>query len=133
MFGILIAGNMIHNFRIQALNFPNITRILLNRNTMAEQTGALSDVRLQFQDFFGSLSLTKRITILVVLGIVLIGMVSMIFVANRSSWAPLYSNVEPGDAAAIVEKLQENQIPYLLAPGGRTIMEIGRASCRERV
>ena len=53
---------------------------------MAEQTGALSDVRLQFQDFFGSLSLAKRITILVVLGIVLIGMVSMIFVANRSSW-----------------------------------------------
>ena len=89
---------------------------------MAEQTGALSDVRLQFQDFFGSLSLAKRITILVVLGIVLIGMVSMIFVANRSSWAPLYSNMEPGDAAAIVEKLQENQIPYLLAPGGRTIM-----------
>lgn len=89
---------------------------------MAEQTGALSDVRLQFQEFFGSLSLAKRITILVALGIVLIGMVSMIFVANRPSWTPLYSNVEPGDAAAIVEKLQENQIPYLLAPGGRTIM-----------
>jgi len=89
---------------------------------MAELTGALSDVRLQFQDFFGSLSLAKRITILVALGIVLIGMVSMIFVANQPSWAPLYSNMEPGDAAAIVEKLQENQIPYLLAPGGRTIM-----------
>ena len=89
---------------------------------MAEQTGALSDVKLQFQDFFGSLSFAKRITILVALGVVLIGMVSMIFVANRPSWAPLYSNMEPSDAAAIVEKLQENQIPYLLAPGGRTIM-----------
>ena len=89
---------------------------------MAEQTDALADVRLQFQDFFGSLSLAKRITILVALGIVLIGMVSMIFVANQPSWAPLYSNMEPGDAAAIVEKLQENQIPYLIAPGGRTIM-----------
>ena len=84
---------------------------------MAEQTGALSDVRLQFQDFFGSLSLAKRITILVVLGIVLIGMVSMIFVANRPSWAPLYSNMEPGDAAAIVEKLQENQIPVYFSHG----------------
>ena len=60
---------------------------------MAEQTGALSDVRLQFQDFFGSLSLAKRITILVVLGIVLIGMVSMIFVANRSSWAVSYTHL----------------------------------------
>ncbi len=89
---------------------------------MAEPTSVLSDVRLQFQDFFGALSLPKRITILAALGIILIGMVSMIFVANRSSWAPLFSNVEPGDAAAIVEKLQENQIPYMLAPGGRTIM-----------
>lgn len=89
---------------------------------MAEQTSALSDVRFQFQDFFGALSLGKRITILVALGIILIGMVSMIFVANRPSWAPLYSNMEPVDAAVIVEKLKENQIPYLLAPGGRTIM-----------
>ena len=89
---------------------------------MAEQAGVLSDVRFQFQDFFGALSLPKRITILVALGIILIGMISMIFVANRPSWAPLYSNVEPGDAAAIVEKLQENQIPYMLAPGGRTVM-----------
>ena len=30
--------------------------------------------------------------------------------------------MEPSDAAVIVEKLQENQISYLLAPGGRTIM-----------
>ena len=89
---------------------------------MAEQAGTLADVRFQFQDFFGSLSLSKRITILVALGVILIGMVSLIFVANRTSWAPLYSNMEPGDAAVIVEKLQENQIPYLLAPGGRTIM-----------
>ena len=89
---------------------------------MAEQAGLLSDVRFQFQDFFGALSLTKRVTILVALGVILIGMISMIFVANRPSWAPLYSNVEPGDAAAIVEKLQENQIPYMLAPGGRTVM-----------
>ncbi len=78
---------------------------------MAEQASVLSDVRFQFQDFFGSLSLSKRIAILVALGIILIGMVSMIFVANRASWAPLYSDMEPGDAAVIVEKLQENQIP----------------------
>ena len=89
---------------------------------MAEPANFLSDVRFQFQDFFGALSLTKRITILAALGIILIGMVSMIFVANRTSWAPLYSNVEPSDAADIVEILQENQIPYMLAPGGRTIM-----------
>gem|GEM_PF-6807731 len=40
---------------------------------MAEPTSVLSDVRLQFQDFFGALSLPKRITILAALGIILIG------------------------------------------------------------
>ena len=52
---------------------------------MAEQAGTLSDVRFQFRDFFGSLSLAKRITILSALGVILIGMLSLIFVANRSS------------------------------------------------
>ena len=56
---------------------------------MAEQAGTLADVRFQFQDFFGSLSLAKRIPILVALGVILIGMVSLIFVGNRPSWAPL--------------------------------------------
>ena len=51
---------------------------------MAEQSSILSDVRFQFQDFFGSLSQAKRITILVALGVILVGMVSMIFIANRT-------------------------------------------------
>ena len=88
----------------------------------AEQANILQDVRLQFQDFFGSLSLGKRITLLGALAVVLIGMVSLIIVANRPSWAPLYTNLDPADAALIVEKLQENQIPYLLAPGGRGVL-----------
>ncbi|MGA1598429.1 MAG: flagellar basal-body MS-ring/collar protein FliF [bacterium] len=89
---------------------------------MADQANILQDVRLQFQDFFGSLSLGKRITILGALGIILIGMVGLIIVANRPTWAPLYSELDPADAAKIVNKLQENQIPYLLAPGGGTVM-----------
>ena len=89
---------------------------------MAEQANLISDIRLQFQDFFGSLSLGKRIAILAGIGVIIIGMASLIFVANRPSWAPLYSNMDPSDAAKVVEKLQENQIAYLLAPGGRTVM-----------
>jgi flagellar M-ring protein FliF len=89
---------------------------------MAEQANALSDVRLQFQDFFGSLSLGKRITVLVSLLIVLVGMVSIIVISNQDSWAPLYSNLAPEDAAKIVQKLQENQVPYMLAPGGSGVM-----------
>ena len=80
---------------------------------MAEQAGTLADVKFQFQDFFGSLSLAKRITILAALGVVLIGMVSLIFVANRPSWAPLYSNMEPGDAAVIAVSYTHLTLPTI--------------------
>ena len=87
-----------------------------------EQANVLQDIRFQFQNFFGNLSLAKRITILASLGVILAGMITLILLSNRETWAPLYSNLEPNDAATIVEKLQETQIPYLLAPGGRTVM-----------
>ncbi|MBF0237684.1 MAG: flagellar M-ring protein FliF [SAR324 cluster bacterium] len=89
---------------------------------MAEQANPLKDISFQFQNFFGSLTLAKRITILVSLGIILAGMITIVIVSNRDTWAPLYSNMDPGDASKIVEKLQENQIPFMLAPGGRTVM-----------
>jgi hypothetical protein len=121
LFGTVIAGEIGAKFQLifSGLNQPLENQAIFspflethfNRKTMADQASVLSDVRFQFQDFFGALSLTKRITILVALGIILIGMVSMIFVANRASWAPLYSNIELSDAAVIVEKLQEHQIP----------------------
>ncbi|MBF0276235.1 MAG: flagellar M-ring protein FliF [SAR324 cluster bacterium] len=88
---------------------------------MAEAS-AIQDIRLQFQNFFGNLSVGKRITLLAVLGVILAGMTTLIVLTSRDTWAPVYTNLEPEDAAVIVEKLQENQIPYLLAPGGRTVM-----------
>lgn len=89
---------------------------------MAEAAGMVQDVRMQFQNFFGSLSLAKRITLLAILGVIMAGMATLILLANRQTWAPLYVNLEPADASIIVEKLQANQVPYLLAPGGRTVM-----------
>lgn len=88
---------------------------------MAE-ANAIQDIRLQFQNFFGSLSIGKRVTLMVVLGVILIGMVTLIIVSNRESYAPIYSNLSPEDAAVIADTLRENQINFQLAPGGRSIM-----------
>ncbi len=88
---------------------------------MAEAS-AIQDIRLQFETFFGNLSIGKRVTLLAALGVILAGMATLIILASRDTWAPVYTNLEPEDAAVIVEKLQENQIPYLLAPGGRTVL-----------
>lgn len=89
---------------------------------MAAEASAVQDIRLQFQNFFGTLSIGKRVTLVSVLAVIVLGMVTLIVIANRQSYAPVYSNMSPEDAALVAETLQENQIPYKLAPGGRTIM-----------
>lgn len=90
---------------------------------MAEDTGnLLRDLRGQFQNFFNSLSVGRKIILFSVLGSVLIGMVGLIYVANRESWTPLYTNISPEDAGTIKEKLDKNQIPVLVGPGGRSLM-----------
>jgi len=90
---------------------------------MAEETGTvLGDVRAQFQSFFESLTLSKRIALFSILAVVLIGMVSLIYVANRESWVPVYSNISPEDAAVVKEALEKNQINVLVGPGGQSVL-----------
>lgn len=90
---------------------------------MAEERAAsMREVLGQFQTFFQSLSLTKRIILFSVIGVVLLGMVGLIYMANRESWTPLYSNISTEDAAAIKEKLDANQVPVLVGAGGRSLM-----------
>ena len=90
---------------------------------MAEESvGSFRDVFTQFQSFFESLTTAKRIVLISVLAVVLIGMVSLIYLANRESWVPLYSGISNEDAAIIKEKLDKGQIPVLVGPGGRSIL-----------
>lgn len=89
---------------------------------MAEGSNLVRDLRQQFQNFFSSLSIAKRITMVSVLAVIVLGMGLLIVISNREVWSPLYSGLEPGDASMIVQKLQDNQIPFSLAPGGRTVM-----------
>jgi flagellar M-ring protein FliF len=90
---------------------------------MAEEAaGNFRDIVSQFQSFFQNLTLAKRIILFSVLAIVLVGMVSLIYVASRDSWVPLYSGISNEDAALIKDKLDKNQIPVLVGPGGRSIL-----------
>ena len=90
---------------------------------MAEDSGnAIRELRSQFQNFFNSLSVGRKVILFAVLGSVLLGMASLIYVANRESWTPLYSNISNEDAGAIKAKLDKNQIPVLVGPGGRSLL-----------
>src|SRR3954465_7958288 len=62
-------------------------------------------------------------TIAVIAGLALgIGAFAFTQWASRPSYAPLFSNLDAADAAAVTEKLDAVGIPYELADGGRTIM-----------
>ncbi len=65
--------------------------------------------------------LSRKIIMGAVLFFVLIGFSSLFFVANRTEYQTLYSNLPPEDAADIVAKLKADKVPYRLSNGGSLI------------
>ena len=108
---------------------------------MAEENAtSIRDISSQFQNFFQTLSVARRLILLSIVSIVLLGLVALIVVTNQETWVPLYSNISNEDAAIIKEKLDQNQIPVQVGPGGRSILvrsdladEARLALARERV
>ncbi|MDH5750829.1 MAG: flagellar basal-body MS-ring/collar protein FliF [Deltaproteobacteria bacterium] len=76
----------------------------------------------QFQGFFESLTVAKKVALFAMIGVVMLGMASMIYIANRETWSPLYTNITTEDAALIQDKLDKNQIPVMVGPGGGSIL-----------
>ena len=90
---------------------------------MAEESAnSFRDITSQFQNFFNSLTTAKKIVLFSALAVVMLGMISLVYVASRQSWTPLYTGISNEDAAQIKEKLDQNQIPVLVGPGGRSIL-----------
>src|SRR3954452_12910912 len=63
----------------------------------------------------------KLISALLVVGLAVGGLFFARW-ASAPSYSPLFSNLAPADASAIVEKLSAAGTPYELADGGGTIM-----------
>ena len=63
----------------------------------------------------------KAVTAVALLAIV-IGGVFFTSWASKPSYAPLFTNLESSDAAAITQKLASEKVSYQLADGGRTVM-----------
>ncbi len=105
-----------------------------------ENANSIRDISSQFQNFFQTLSVARRLILMAIVGIVLFGLVALIIVANQETWTPLYTNISNEDAALVKEKLDQNQIPVQIGPGGRSILvrsdladEARLALARERV
>ncbi|MBW2568188.1 MAG: flagellar M-ring protein FliF [Deltaproteobacteria bacterium] len=71
---------------------------------------------------FKSLSLSKRLSILVVAVITLISIVAFVFFVNQKEYRTLFSNLSTEDAGEIVAVLQEKKIPYKVSSAGDSIL-----------
>lgn len=63
----------------------------------------------------------KAVTIAAIVAAI-VGGVVMMSVTGKPNYAPLFTNLQPADAATITSKLASAKIPYQLANGGSTIM-----------
>ena len=76
----------------------------------------------RFRETFGSFSTgQKTVAIFAVLAIIVGGFLFSSWL-SKPSYSPLFSNLAPADASAIVDKLSTAGTPYQLANGGATIM-----------
>jgi flagellar M-ring protein FliF len=82
----------------------------------------LADARTRANAVLGGFSPgQKMMTVLAVVALV-VGGVMFTKWAGRPSYAPLFSNLAPSDAASITSKLTSDKVPYHLTDGGATVM-----------
>src|SRR6478735_457815 len=75
----------------------------------------------QLADFWAALPTPKRIALISVMSVVLLGVLAVSVLSGRETYSTLYSGLATEDAAAIVEKLKTAQVPYHLEGNGSVI------------
>ncbi len=75
----------------------------------------------QLADFWASLPTPKRIALVTVMTLVLVGVMAISVLSSRETYATLYSELATEDASSIVEKLKTAQVPYRIEAGGTAI------------
>jgi flagellar M-ring protein FliF len=79
-------------------------------------------ILLQLQNLFKSLSVGKRIALLILAVGSIAGFVFLMNWAGTPELQPLYSDLDANDAGIILDQLKEQKIPYRLSAGGSTIL-----------
>jgi flagellar M-ring protein FliF len=75
----------------------------------------------QFADFWRSLSIVKRVSLLVATGAVLVGVLAAASLGSRVEYTYLFTEMSIEDAAAISEKLKAMKVPYKIEANGTAI------------
>jgi flagellar M-ring protein FliF len=95
-----------------------------------EQLGRFKERARRFASGFtaGQKAVTIAAAVLVVAGAVL-----FMSLSSKPTYAPLFTNLQPQDAANITAKLQSANVPFQLADGGSTIMVPANDVAKERL
>jgi flagellar M-ring protein FliF len=75
----------------------------------------------QGRDFWGTLTLVRRVSLIVVTLGVVIGVLVISSVASQQTYTYLFTELTPEDAGAIAAKLKELKVPYRVGAGGGAI------------
>jgi len=76
----------------------------------------------QFNNLFKSLSIGKRIALLILAVGFMAGFVFLMNWAGNPEFHPLYTNLDANDAGVILNQLKDQKIPYRLSANGSTIL-----------
>lgn len=76
----------------------------------------------KFKQLLAPLSIGQKIRLAAITAIAIVGMFFLLVWANQPEYGLLYSNLEPGDAAQIIDDLKGNNMPYKLRDGGTTVL-----------
>jgi len=76
----------------------------------------------QFRKLVASLTLSQRIMILAAAALVIACTLGLVHWRKESDFRPLFANISPEDAGAIVQKLRELGAEYRLEQGGTTVL-----------
>lgn len=82
---------------------------------------SMDGVLQQIKGFWGGLTAMRKLTMVIVTLVVVVGFVAIMALGARPSYRALFTNLSPEDAAAVVERLKERRIPYRLATGAGAI------------
>jgi flagellar M-ring protein FliF len=76
----------------------------------------------QLVKLFNSLTLSKKVSIVVVAVVVLVSLAVFVVSVNQTEYRTLFSNLSTEDAGRIVAKLREKKIPYEVSRAGDVVM-----------
>lgn len=82
----------------------------------------LTSVLSRARDTWASFTTGQKTVTVLITAALLVGAVMLVRWTSAASYAPLFNNLPPADASAIVDKLSADGVPYELTDGGATIL-----------